>query len=180
MKVGFLSDTHGYLDDTKRALEVLGDCDVIIHLGDVLAHGPRNRIVPGYEPAELANLLSKIDNIEFISGNCDADVDSMVIGKDISSKAQLMEVGDLRIYASHGYLEDTEERIETAKALNANLIVTGHTHIKKLEIVDGMVVLNPGSTSLPKDGTKSVAIYEDGEYKLINTETELVISSLRQ
>lgn len=179
MKVGFLSDTHGYLDDTNRALKILEDCDVIIHLGDVLAHGPRNRIAPGYFPKDLAEVLSKIDNIEYISGNCDADVDSMVTGKDISSKGQFIEVGDLKIYATHGYLEDEEERIDTAKALNANLLVTGHSHIKKLEEWEDLILLNPGSTSLPKDGSKSVAIYENGEFSLINTEDNSIIKSLK-
>ncbi len=179
MKIGFLSDTHGYLEDTNRALKILENCDVIIHLGDVLAHGPRNKILDGYAPKELAEVLAKRDDIEYISGNCDADVDSMVTGKDISSKAQFMEVDDLKIYATHGYLEDEEERIETAKALKANLVVTGHSHIKELEKFDDMVFLNPGSTSLPKDGSKSVAMYSNGEFQLINLDTGETIKSLK-
>lgn len=178
MKIGFLSDTHGYLQDTNRALEILKNCDVIIHLGDVLAHGPRNKILEGYAPKELAEVLSNIDNIEYISGNCDADVDSMVTGKDISSKAQFIEVGDLKMYATHGYLEDESERAENAKALGANLVVTGHSHVKVLEKNDGIVYLNPGSTSLPKDGSKSVAMYEDGAFKLIDMESGKELDSL--
>ena len=178
MKIGFISDTHGNLDLTLKALDYLVDCDKILHLGDVLAHGPRNKITEGYNPKDLAEILKSRDNIFYIRGNCDADVDEMVMDKDISNSEVFLEWGDLKIYGTHGYLESDNSRFYKALELKANVIVTGHTHIKVLEKVDDMVILNPGSPVIPKDGSKSVAIYEDGVFKLIDLDSSKVIKEL--
>lgn len=178
MKIGFISDTHGNLPWTKKGLEYLNDCDKILHLGDVLAHGPRNAITDGYEPKNLAEFLEFKDNIYYIRGNCDADVDEMVLNKDISNYENLFHWGELSIYALHGYREKELSRLYKAEELGANVVVTGHTHIKVLEKIEDLIVLNPGSTTLPKDGIRSVAKYEDGVFKLINIENGKVIKSL--
>lgn len=178
MKIGFISDTHGNLPWTEKGLSFLKDCDKILHLGDVLAHGPRNAITDGYDPKALAEILEFKDNIYYIRGNCDADVDEMVLDKDISNFEGVFEWGDLTIYAIHGYKENELSRLYRAEELGANVIVTGHTHIKVLKKIDDIVVLNPGSTTLPKDGVRSVAIYEDGIFKLIDIENGKVIETL--
>lgn len=81
MKIGILSDTHGDIVQTKKALKILKDCDYIIHCGDVLYHGPRNDLPKNYNPRDLAAYLSTLENIYYIRGNCDSDVDEMVIKK---------------------------------------------------------------------------------------------------
>lgn len=175
MKIGFISDTHGNLAWTLKALDYLKDCDKILHLGDVLAHGPRNAITGDYNPKDLGEILSKRDNIFYIRGNCDADVDEMVLEKDISNSQNFFYWGDLKIFATHGYLESENSRYYKALELGANVIVTGHTHIKVLDKIDNITILNPGSTTLPKDGTKSICLYENGIFKLINLETGEII-----
>lgn len=166
MKIGVLSDTHGSYQQTKRALEALGPCDHIIHLGDVLYHGPRNPVHESYQPAKLATYLQD-KPITFIRGNCDSDVDCMVTGQDIYHKEAFLTWGDLKIYAVHGYEESLEDRIQKAKDLGANTLLFGHTHIKYLDRKEGLTILNPGSTTLPKDGTCSCALYEDGQWTFI-------------
>lgn len=178
MKIGFISDTHGGLAETKEAINSLEDCDKIIHLGDVLCHGPRNDLPESYNPKELAVFLKDRDNIEYIKGNCDSDVDEMVTDKDISNKSRIFDYGDLKIYCVHGYEETEDDRIRFAKENNCNLIVTGHTHVKVLDKKDNITILNPGSTTIPKDGSKSFAIYEDGKLKLINLDTKNVIKEI--
>ncbi|NLD18191.1 MAG: phosphodiesterase [Tissierellia bacterium] len=179
MKIGFISDTHGNLPWTEKGLEILRECDEILHLGDVLAHGPRNPITEGYDPKALAEVLEFKDNIHYIRGNCDADVDEMVLDKDISNYENLFEWGDLIIYAIHGYKENELSRLYRAEELGANVLVTGHSHKKYLEKIDNLIVLNPGSTTLPKDGVRSVAMYESGIFKLIDIENGTVIKELK-
>ena len=179
MKIGFLSDTHGNLKWTMEALDYLSDCDKILHLGDVLAHGPRNALTEEYNPKDLAEILKARDNISYIKGNCDADVDEMVMDKDISKASDFLSWGDLKIFATHGYLESENSRFYKALELGANVLVTGHTHIKVLEKKEGLVILNPGSTTLPKDGSKSIAVYENKTFKLIDLENKNVIKELK-
>lgn len=176
MAIGFMSDTHGSLTDTLRALELLSDCDVIIHLGDVLNHGPRNTLPEGYDTIELTKVLKERDNIYYVKGNCDSDADMMVTGKDISNKLGLFKFEGLRIYAVHGYEETLEERLEAAKFYASDIVAFGHSHNKVLDVHDGILILNPGSTSIPRDNIKSVAKIVDKKAMLLSLETGEVLS----
>lgn len=167
MKIGFISDTHGDYDQTLKALEVLKDCDKVYHLGDVLYHGPRNDLPKGYNPKKLAEVLKGLDYITYIKGNCDSDVDEMVMEKGLQQKKRVENIDGKLFLMVHGYEETLEDRIKEAKELGAEAIVTGHTHIKVLEEKEGITLLNPGSPSIPKDGSASVATYEDGVFKLV-------------
>lgn len=160
MKIGVMSDTHGSLLYFEKALTALNDCDFILHGGDVLYHGPRNPLPEGYNPKELAIRLNKIDNILIAKGNCDSDVDQMVIDHPIQTPYVVSQFGKLRILITHGYVESKEDMIKKAKSMSANVIISGHTHVKELYLDDNLVVLNPGSTSIPKDGSHSVATIE--------------------
>ena len=166
MRIGLLSDTHGSYTHSFLALDALGTCDMIIHLGDVLYHGPRNPVHGTYEPARLADYL-KDKEMTYIRGNCDADVDAMVIGKDLDKEEGLFKLGPLVLYCVHGYKDSLEDRIQKAKNLGANTLCFGHTHVKMLEERDGLTIVNPGSTTLPKDKTPSCALYDQGHWPLI-------------
>ena len=83
MKIGVLSDTHGSLTYLEKALDTLSDCDILLHLGDVLYHGPRNDLPEGYNPKAVIEILNNLDNLTIAKGNCDADVDQMVIKHQI-------------------------------------------------------------------------------------------------
>lgn len=173
MKIGIISDTHGSLDDFKNVMARLGDAEKIIHLGDVLYHGPRNPIPEGYNPKEMAKILSEDDRFVFIKGNCDAEVDQMVINKPINETESLIVVGDNTFYLHHGHRFTEEEMVENAKEYGANIVLYGHTHKKVLKYVDGILVVNPGSTSLPKDDSKSFAVYDDGIIKIYSSKGSL-------
>ena len=185
MKIGVMSDTHGSLLYFEKALDVLSDCDVLIHGGDVLYHGPRNDIPQGYNPKELITKLNSIDNILIARGNCDADVDQMVINHPIQSPYMVSQFGEIRIITNHGYIDSKEDTMEKAKKMGADILILGHTHIKELFVEEelGLIVLNPGSTSIPKDGSHSVATIEiiqshdevDMDFNLIDINTKEII-----
>lgn len=179
MKIGIISDTHGGLASTVQALNRLKECDHILHCGDVLYHGPRNIFPPDYDPKTLAEYLSKMENLYYVRGNCDSDVDEMVIQKDLHQKSRVLDFGKHKIYAVHGYEETEEERVQKAKELGASIVVSGHTHVKILKKENGILVLNPGSTTLPKDGSKSFAIIEGDVVMLMNLETGEIIEKLK-
>lgn len=162
MRIGFISDTHGGFRDTVKALEFLGTCDRIFHLGDVLYHGPRNALPGTYDPARLAEYLKDRHDITYIHGNCDADVDELVIEHDLSNRQLIEEVGDQRLLLDHGYRFSKSELLRQAKAAHATMVITGHTHLKQDEWIDGIRFLNPGSTTLPRDGSRSCYLWEDG------------------
>lgn len=178
MRIGVISDTHGSLKCFEEALAVLGPCDLLLHGGDVLYHGPRNPLPEDYRPKELAEKINSMTNILFTRGNCDADVDQMVIKHPIQSPYVLTQLGSLKILASHGYTREKSEYIQMARNFQADIFIYGHTHVKELYREGEIIVLNPGSTALPKDGIRSVAVIEDHRIKLINVENQEVIKEL--
>ena len=105
MRIGILSDTHGSYDDFMKALKMIGEVDCYIHLGDVLYHGPRNDLPGKYDPRRLAEQIKNMDNIYFVKGNCDSEVDEMVTGKSIHENYLIKDFGDVRIFATHGHRE---------------------------------------------------------------------------
>lgn len=160
MKIGVMSDTHGSSLYFEKALSILSDCDVLLHGGDILYHGPRNDIPKGYDPKKLIETLNNLQNIIISKGNCDADVDQMVINHPIQSPYVMSQFEEVRILLNHGYTDSKDKIIENAKRMGADILILGHTHLKELYLDNSLVVLNPGSTSIPKDGTHSVAIIE--------------------
>lgn len=161
MRIGILSDTHGGYKDFMIALEKMGDVDFILHLGDVLYHGPRNDLPGTYEPKKLAEFIKNMDNIIFVRGNCDSEVDEMVTDKNIHENFRIIDFGDIRIYATHGHRESEDERVAAAENKFCDYLITGHTHIKKDVKTDTLHILNPGSTTIPKDGSHSCAVIDD-------------------
>ncbi|WP_462412902.1 phosphodiesterase [Neobacillus sp. Marseille-QA0830] len=179
MKLGIISDTHGGYENTLRALELLKGAEQICHIGDVLYHGPRNDIPETYNPKQLAEFLAGRSDIVYVRGNCDADVDEMVLEQDLSQKSRVISFDNYKFYLVHGYEETEEERIQRAKELGCHVVISGHTHVKVLREQDGIIMLNPGSTTIPKDGTSSFAFYENGQIELWDLDSQTVIKVLQ-
>lgn len=177
MKIGVISDTHGSLHFFEKAMEILKDCDKIIHAGDVLYHGPRNDLPGGYNPKGLAEKINTLDNIFFAKGNCDSDVDQMVINHPLQYPGMVVEFNNKKFFVTHGYIESKLAMIYRAKEINADFLIFGHTHVKELFSDEGLVILNPGSTSLPKDGTRSCAIIDSKKVELWDIENNIILNS---
>jgi len=183
MKIGIISDTHGCVDTWEKIYnKFFIHCDFIIHAGDILYHGPRNDIPQEYNPKQLANLLNACP-IPIIAacGNCDAEVDSMVLSMPIQSPYAFMMVDGLRIIATHGHNLTDEAKKEIAAKFKANLFITGHTHVAFLEKCNGIVYLNPGSPAMSKrdDGLGTFAVLTEQVIEVLDASTGQVVMSER-
>jgi len=175
LKIGIVSDTHGDLRTCRRVWEkCFGDAQLVIHAGDVLYHGPRNPIAEGYDPAGLAEFLNACPVPLLVArGNCDADVDRLVLQYPLPPFL-FMQFGGLRIMVEHGDGSglDRQYMVDTGRKYGVHLFITGHTHQRMLEKVEEVVILNPGSPSLPKgDGKPSVALLERGRLRVLDVLT---------
>jgi hypothetical protein len=178
MKIGIMSDTHGSLTAFQKVLDAFGPCDFILHAGDVLYHGPRNPLPDGYNPRELAEAINRLE-VPFIAaaGNCDAPIDQVLICVPIQSPYALFCTNKFRVLVNHGHEKSEEELLGLSAKWGINILVTGHTHVKRLEKKNGIIMVNPGSCALPKDSIPSAAVMDEREIKLINIENKNVIET---
>ena len=176
MNIGVMSDTHGSLTYLDKALNVLSDCDILLHNGDVLYHGPRNDLPEGYNPKAVVEKINNLKNIVIARGNCDADVDQMVIKHPIEGPYVHKKLDNISVLMDHGYTKSREEIMKEARNLGVDILILGHTHVKELSVDKDLIVLNPGSTSIPKDGSHSVATIEVLNENNMDDEFELEIN----
>ena len=168
MKIGVISDTHGCQEHWAKAYEkFFKDADFIIHVGDVLYHGPRNPMLEDYNPAGLAEKINGCSQPVLIcKGNCDSEVDQLVLNMPIQSPYVHAFAGGRHIVATHGHKVEADEAKEAmAAAIKADIFITGHIHTNVLEKRGSTVFLNPGSPSLSKreDGRQTCAVIEDNK-----------------
>lgn len=152
MKLFFASDLHGSLSATKLMLEQFerSGADWLILLGDLLYHGPRNPLPASYDPAGVAECLNKYaSQIIAVRGNCDSEVDQMLLSFPIMAGWQQVLIGRRRLFLTHGH----DYGPLKLPPLNAgDVLVYGHTHIPAAEKSGDIYHFNPGSVSLPKGG----------------------------
>lgn len=174
MKCMIISDIHGSYDDLRRVIDIYEEekCEKLILLGDLLYHGPRNPLPEGYNPRSVAFLLNQYkDKIIAVRGNCDAEVDQMVL--DFPMRADYLELymDGHRFFITHGHLYNEDQ----LPLLNeGDVLMYGHFHKGIAKNEKGIVIFNPSSISLPKEGTKSFGIYENHELKIYSLEKNLL------
>ncbi len=148
MKIALISDTHGDLDSFLAIKDKLGLYDLIIHTGDILNHGPKNPIPDGYNPGLLGEEISKINTpFIWVKGNCDSEVDKIATLRTYIYPYLFMIYNGTKILATHG---DMDFVYEDAKKLGVNIFISGHTHVPLIKKENGIIFVNPGSTSIPK------------------------------
>lgn len=181
MKIGILSDIHGYPDKFKRAMELFKDCQMVLCAGDILYHGPRNPILEGYNPRKLGEEIQSCKApILFSRGNCDAEVDLMVLNLPLILPVVFYESNGVRFMVTHSHDMDENRLKEIAKAYEISIMIIGHTHIRKWYRDGNTLFVNPGSISVPKgDGIPSAAIYDDGVISFINIENGEIIEKVK-
>lgn len=167
MKIFFLSDIHGSLACLNRALAAFAaeEADYIVSLGDLLYHGPRNPLPEDYNPKEVAEKLNDYkDRIMTVRGNCDSEVDQMLIEFPIMSEYVILFHKGRRIFATHGH----HYHMENLPGLSpGDVFIQGHTHLPVAEKRGGVFVLNPGSITLPKGGNPaSYGLLEGLEFSI--------------
>ena len=153
MKYMIASDIHGsahYCRALLSAFEREG-CARLILLGDILYHGPRNDLPVEYAPKEVISMLNPLsDKILCVRGNCDADVDQMVLTFPIMADYAIMEAEGHLIYMSHGHIHGEDNPPPLAPG---DILLGGHTHVPRIAAHGAYTYLNPGSTSLPKENS---------------------------
>lgn len=161
MKYIVLSDIHGSLKTFNELIEIAKKENItkFILLGDVLYHGPRNPLPEGYDSKELAARINELDlDITAVRGNCDAEVDQMVLDCEILTNDRIIEVNGRRMAMSHGHHHNEQCLPEGAYEIFAY----GHSHLPVLKKENDLVILNPGSLTLPKQNNpKSFAILDE-------------------
>ena len=165
MKLLIASDIHGDIKCAEELIKVAEEesPDKIVLLGDILYHGPRNDLPQNYNPkAVIALLNSHKEKFICVRGNCDAEVDQMVLDFPISADYQTVLDNGTLIALSHGHIYSPEK---LPPEENITVFLYGHTHVQKIHKSGDTLCLNPGSITLPKEGNpRSYAIYENGEF----------------
>ena len=155
MKLMIASDIHGSAYWCKKMLEAFeqSGAEKLILLGDILYHGPRNDLPKEYAPKQVIAMLNPLkDKLLCVRGNCDTEVDQMVLDFSILSDYALISIDDVTIFATHGHLVDEQ----FLSRLNDNdILLCGHTHIPACENDGKHIYLNPGSVSIPKACSKN-------------------------
>ena len=176
MKLMFASDIHGSAYYCRQMLELYqkSNASRLILLGDILYHGPRNDLPKDYAPKEVIAMLNPLkDQILAVRGNCDTEVDQMVLEFPILADYAFLLVEGQAIYATHGHIFH-ENHLPPVQ--DGDVLIHGHTHLleaKEIRTEDGrrIKILNPGSVSIPKGGNPATyGILEDGVFSVLDLE----------
>ncbi|MDD6798962.1 MAG: phosphodiesterase [Firmicutes bacterium] len=176
MKLLIASDIHGSAFYANKLIEAFGNeaPDKMLLLGDILYHGLRNALPRDYNPKAVISLLNNIsENILCVRGNCDCEVDQMVLDFPIMSDYCVVFQNEMTIYATHGHIFGKDRQPPMKKG---DVLLFGHTHVPECTDLSGKYLINPGSVSIPKensqygymtlsDGCFEWKSFENGVYK---------------
>lgn len=177
MKYMFASDIHGSAYYCRKMLEAYREekAERLVLLGDLLYHGPRNALPKEYAPKEVIAMLNGMKNeIYAVRGNCEAEVDQMVLEFPVMADYCILALEDRTFYATHGHVYNTDN---LPPMREGDILIHGHTHVLKAEHMNGYIWLNPGSVSLPKEGNPhTYGVLEDHLFAVKDFEGNVVKS----
>ena len=198
MKYMFASDVHGSAYYCRKMLDAYKEekAERLVLLGDLLYHGPRNDLPKEYAPKEVIAMLNDMKReIYAVRGNCEAEVDQMVLQFPVMADYCILNLDGRTFYATHGHVYN-ENNLPPIQ--EGDILIHGHTHVLKAEQKEGYVLLNPGSVSIPKEGNPpsvrgvayrfervsipkegnppTYAIFEDGVFTIKDFEKNVVKS----
>lgn len=160
MKLMIASDLHGSAYYTEKLLQAMEQeqPDKLLLLGDLLYHGPRNDLPRGYDPKAVIAMLNGVrEKLLCVRGNCEAEVDQMVLAFPVLNDYGVLFVDGITMYLIHGH------KNMDLPVVPGNLVLSGHTHVPLLEERQGVFYGNPGSVSIPKQNSvHGYLIYENG------------------
>ena len=164
-KIMIASDIHGSAYYCRLMLDRFREekAERLVLLGDILYHGPRNDLPKEYAPKEVIAMLNPLrDRIICVRGNCDTEVDQMVLDFNVLNEQAYLNFNNRSIVLVHGHKLD-EKNIPALN--NGDILLCGHTHVPKCEQRDGYTYMNPGSVSIPKENSAhSYMILDDKFY----------------
>ena len=178
MKILICSDIHGDLDSIKKVLDAYRRerAEKLIILGDLLYHGPRNDLPETYAPKAVIELLNESrESILTVKGNCDGEVDQMVLNFPILADYAYLVIDGLNIFVTHGHHHNTKTPPPLKKG---DILLHGHTHIPACqEFGCSNYYLNPGSVSIPKGGyAKTYMIYDNRCFTVKDFEGKIIFA----
>lgn len=153
MRYLILSDIHGCLSRLEHVLQFFEQeqYDMLVILGDILYYGPRNSVPEGMDAPGIVERLNPLaDRIIAVRGNCDAEVDQMLLHFPIMADYALLVEGGKRLFLTHGHRYNPQQR----PTLGIDALIYGHTHLWELELREGIVCCNTGSITFPKGGNE--------------------------
>ena len=179
MKILFASDLHGSAAATELVLQRVEDekAERLVLLGDLLCHGPRNDLPERYDPKAVTKMLNEFAITPLcVRGNCDAEVDQMVLTFPIRADYALLPLDNGAFaFITHGHLFHTECPSPHKKG---DILIHGHTHVHGVWQQEDYTYINPGSAALPKEGQpRSYMVYEDGTFAIKQLETAETLMS---
>ncbi|MBQ2861535.1 MAG: phosphodiesterase [Oscillospiraceae bacterium] len=161
MKLMIASDIHGSAFYCRKMLEAFKNehADRLLLLGDILYHGPRNDLPKDYAPKEVISMLNGLkESILCVRGNCDTEVDQMVLEFPVLNEQIFLSIDGTDMLAVHGHKPFPAVKSGT-------LILSGHTHVPKIAQENGVIFINPGSVSIPKENSAhGYIIFEHGDF----------------
>lgn len=164
MKLMIASDIHGSSYYCEKMLNAYKceQADRLLLLGDILYHGPRNDLPEGYAPKEVINMLNPMkQELLCVRGNCDTEVDQMVLEFPILADYCLIELDGHTVFATHGHIFNPQN---LPPLKEGGILLNGHTHIPANQNMGTYTYMNPGSVSLPKKGSAHGYIIYDKEF----------------
>ena len=175
MKYIIASDIHGCFTSAQKIADIFEreHADRLLILGDLLYHGPRNALPEEYDTKKTAAILNTLkDKIMCVRGNCDAEVDQMVLEFPITADYMQIPVDGIVLFATHGHHYGPDHQPPLGLG---DVLLSGHTHVPMCAAVNGMLCVNPGSTSIPKGGSrKSYAVLNGRHLELRHLEDDSV------
>lgn len=178
MKFMIASDIHGSQHFCRLMLNAYDreKADRLIILGDILYHGPRNDLPEGYAPKKVIEMLNAVKTqLLCVRGNCDTEVDQMVLDFPIMADYMIIPTEKGIIYATHGHIFNKDNMPPLEKG---DILLHGHTHIPTMQVENGIHIMNPGSVSIPKNGSQNgYMIFENNCFVLKNLSGEVLAQS---
>lgn len=176
MKLFIISDIHGSLYYLKKVIEIFGkeNYDKLVILGDELYHGSRNPLPKDYSPKEVIEILNKYkDKIIAVRGNCDSEVDQMVLSYPIMSDYSMIYLGNKRVFLTHGHIYNIDNPLPMSEG---DILLYGHFHIPMIEKKEERYFFNPGSISLPKNNSNhSFALLDETKFQIKDLDENILM-----
>lgn len=175
MKYLVVSDIHGSKIAAEKIAELLKieEFQACLCLGDILYHGPRNPLPEGHDPKGVAEILNGLNKkIIAVRGNCDSEVDQMMLSFPIMSNENQLMLGNRKVFMTHGHLNMIDDLSFLSQG---DLFLFGHTHIPMANFDNQLYLLNPGSMSLPKENhLKSYGVLDENGFIVYSYDGEII------
>ena len=175
MKIIIASDIHGSSYYCKLLVDAYKkeNADKLLLLGDLLYHGPRNDLPKDYSPKSVIEMLNSLkDSILCVRGNCDTEVDQMVLDFPVLADYAYVSVDGVDIFATHGHIFNENN---LPKLKKCDILLHGHTHIPVCKKSGDFIIMNPGSVSIPKENSAhGYILFENGTFCWKNFDGEIL------